>query len=331
MNSKKKELGQFFTKKNIWLTDPVQKFIKSNFRGIILDPFAGAGDILQAVFIMLKSKVKLVGFDIDKNLKWKFNDSLNCIPIIKNGFIVTNPPYLSKNSCKRNKFNQTYNKYFMQCKHEDLYMIALEKMIQTGLPGIAVVPETFINSSFPKHKINLVVIIEPNPFDDTEVPICVVCFNEKKIQSFSDDYLIYKNYDLIGKYSELFKSVPNPNKILKDIRFNDKFGNIAIRGIDSTNPEHKIKFCLVGEINYDLNKISSSSRSITVVSTKIEYKNSQLIRLINNCNLILNKFRSKTKDVLLSPFKGNNKNGVRRRRLDYFIARQIISKAIETI
>ncbi|MEZ0180334.1 hypothetical protein ['Camptotheca acuminata' phytoplasma] len=46
---KKKELGQFYTRKSIWFNEPVKEFLKDNMKSnnIILDPFAGEGDILN--------------------------------------------------------------------------------------------------------------------------------------------------------------------------------------------------------------------------------------------------------------------------------------------
>lgn len=48
---------------------------------------------------------------------------------------------------------------------------------------------------------------------------------------------------------------------------------------------------------------------------------------IEICNEILLEYRKQVSDILLSPFKGNKKNGPRRRRLDYKTARAIIEEA----
>ncbi len=53
-----------------------------------------------------------------------------------------------------------------------------------------------------------------------------------------------------------------------------------------------------------------------------------IIRLSNER---LSEFRKNTDDILLSPFKGNKKNGERRRRLDYKTARAIIEDAYLSI
>ena len=46
------------------------------------------------------------------------------------------------------------------------------------------------------------------------------------------------------------------------------------------------------------------------------------------CNFNIEKLRKETNDLILSPFKGNNKIGKRRRRLDYSLARVIIAKSL---
>ncbi|AOG59992.1 hypothetical protein SHELI_v1c00370 [Spiroplasma helicoides] len=331
---KKLILGQFFTKKNTWLTKPVINFIEKNTKKCksIVDPFAGIGDLFTTIRILFSDKqdFKYLGYDIDDKLGWTQNDSLLKIPKISKSFFVTNPPYLSKNSCKRNDFSDSYKKYFLKFKFTDLYMIALHQMIETGLPGIAIVPETIIKSTFPKDKINRIVIIEPNPFEDTEVPICVVCFNG----SVKEKIKIYKNDKYIGKLENLNKLLPKPDSLfLYDLRFNDIRGKIAIKGVDSTDPLNKIKFLNKEDLLYSISKIKNTSRAITIVGCEIFKKcnQNQINKIIKEANTILHNFRAATNDVLLAPFKGNNKKAERRRRLDFHTARNILEIAYSNV
>ena len=57
----------------------------------------------------------------------------------------------------------------------------------------------------------------------------------------------------------------------------------------------------------------------------------KLDHLIAKSNEILNVYREETSDALLSPFKGNRKDGTRRRRLDYSTARAILESAHQEI
>ena len=108
--------------------------------------------------------------------------------------------------------------------------------------------------------------------------------------------------------------------------FNDPEGNIGLRAIDGIDPNDRIRFCLPDELNFDLENIKESSRSITVIDTsKYDVMDYQIIR---ESNEILKKLRKETKDVIFAPFKNNNKLGDRRRRLDFTIARKILNRAL---
>ena len=50
------------------------------------------------------------------------------------------------------------------------------------------------------------------------------------------------------------------------------------------------------------------------------------IGFINKCNKTLAHLRQITSDIMFSPFKGNMRNGCRRRRLDFKTCRAIIEK-----
>jgi hypothetical protein len=54
-----------------------------------------------------------------------------------------------------------------------------------------IIPETFINSSFPKNKLVSITIIEDQMFNDTETPVCVICFDNKEKKD--EDIKVYKN------------------------------------------------------------------------------------------------------------------------------------------
>jgi len=83
------------------------------------------------------------------------------------------------------------------------------------------------------------------------------------------------------------------------------------------------------ELDYDLNGIKQSSRLITVIDVEVDdRKLDEFIKVSNN---LLEEFRKETDDILLSPFKGNMKNGIRRRRLDYETARAIMESALEVV
>lgn len=318
---KKRSLGQFFTKNDFWLKDHILEFIKSTGTKIAFDPFAGEGDLLNVAQKIGFKRIK--GFDIDKNLNWEQNDSLLNIPKIDNSIIITNPPYLTNYSAKRKGIYENVKKYFDICNYDDIYQLAIKRCLANDF-GVMIIPETFINSRFPKNRLVSITIIESRLFSDTENPICVICFDNKNKNY--DQVDIYKNNELIGKlgYFEKLRRAPHKNIYIK---FNAPKGQIALRAVDTTNPQKPISFMRAGEIDYDLAGIKHSSRLITVI--EIKANNESIDKIIECGNKLLFDFRQKTNDVLLSPFKGNKKNGERRRRLDYVTARALLEDAYE--
>ena len=325
MNEKKK-LGQYFTKKDLWLKTQIIDFIKNSNCTIAYDPFAGNGDLLKISNLYGIHKVK--GLDIDKGLNWEINDSLKNIPHIDNAIIITNPPYLTKYSASRKKINnKQMGAYFK--KHTDLYQLAIDKMLETADYVVAIVPETYINSKFFNDhlgRVYSVTILTENPFDDTENPVCVVCFDNK--EKNPPQIKVYIDDEYLNDYS-YYKSLKLTHKNNYSIRFNVKEGKLALRAVDLTTDDKKIQFYEKKDLNYDLSKIKNSSRLVTLID--LDCSNLDIALLVKECNRLLEDYRKKTNDITLSPFKGNTKTGIRRRRLDYKTARCIIEIAITNL
>lgn len=320
MDDDKKQLGQYFTKRDVWLKNNIKEFILKSKCTIAYDPFAGSGDLLSVA-----SKLgfnKTIGLDIDRNLGWRYNDSLTKIPHIKDAIIITNPPYLTDYSAKRKQIWKEVEGIFRLTEYDNLYLLALDNMLKAQDFVVAIVPETFINTKFPKDRVNSINVLEENPFDDTENPVSIVCFDNKSKSPY--DIKVYKNAHFSSTLGDLLDKQLTPNKKYK-IKFNCPSGLIALRAVDTTDPKRRIKFMQKHQLDYDLKGIKKSSRLITVIDVKL---NTNLENYIELCNKILNKYREDTDDILLSPFKGNMKNGIRRRRLDYKVARAIMETAL---
>ena len=320
-------LGQFFTKDELWLKPQVMDFIKNSNLSIAYDPFAGAGDLLRAA----KEKcgfTKVVGLDIDDKLTWKHNDSLLNIPHIDNAIIITNPPYMSNYSAARKGLAQELEKYFATSKYNDVYLVALDKMIKAQKNIVTIIPETFVNSNYEqKNLLSSITILEENPFDDTENPVIVACFdgNPKSLSEVK----VYKNDAFINNLENIENLRIKPTGIL-DMTFNKPSGWLAVRCVDTTNPANMIRFDFKDNIEYDWeNRIKVSSRLLTLIDIDIKDEDREIF--IQKCNDILSEIRKETNDIILSPFKGNMKNGQRRRRLDFMTCRAIIEKAYDSL
>lgn len=317
---RKVKLGQFFTKETLWLKPQVIDFIKKCNCKVAYDPYAGGGDLLRASRDILGFK-KVIGLDIDSSLKWEINDSLLKIPHIDDAVIITNPPYIAKQSASRKKIDLSM--YFSSSIYDDVYLIALDRMLEAEEYVVAIIPESFINSSYKqKNKIDSITILEENPFEDTENPVCVVCF-DSIIKRYSK-IKIYKNDKYINDLDSIQKLRIEPDNSVK-ITFNTLDGWLGLRAIDSTDDKTFINFDFRENFDYDWEtniKVSSRHLSLIDIDIKIEQRK----EFIDRCNAIIRQIRNDSADILLTPFKGNTKKGMRRRRLDFRLARAIMEK-----
>jgi len=319
IDATKTSTGSFFTKKNVWLAEPIVEFLKNalNETNIVLDPYVGEGHLLEAC--IEKFEAEVFGYDI-RETGWTLNDSLISIPNPKKAVIVTNPPYLAKYSAKRKGVFGSVEKYF-DGGREDLYQVALDRCIESATFVVAIIPETFLNSSFSKDFLSLLCVLEKNPFDDTETPVCVACFDTRKKQ----DAKLFINDDYCGRLSEIFCYRTLPTKLNK-IKFNVPNGRIALKAVDGTSEEDLIRFENAKNFIYSRKNIKHSSRLLTYLEVDL-LRDDEIDEFISLCNLNLKEIRNLTSDLVLSPFKGNNKAGKRRRRLDYTLARVIMEES----
>ena len=139
---------------------------------------------------------------------------------------------------------------------------------------------------------------------------------------------MYKNETFLGTLGYFEKLRMAPRKDLY-VKFNSVAGQIALRAVDGVNPDKPISFMKPSELDYDVSGIKESSRLITFI--ELDTENRFVDVLIESSNNLLSKFRAKTHDILLSPFKGNKNNGERRRRLDYSTARAILEDAFYAV
>lgn len=321
INTTKVSQGSFYTKGEFWLTKPIRIFILEIIKHTktVLDPFAGDGDILRT--LEKHFHIKTVGMDIGGG-KWIKNDSLLSIPKIEDFFICTNPPYLAKYSAKRKGVLGLVKNYYG--KFDDLYQVALMRCLEAARYTIAIIPETFFNSSFPMQHLKIVSIIEDNPFGDTDQPILVACFDTSFFKGLQKAK-IYIGNEFAFEISELNRYRFSPSKKLK-IVFNDPEGRLAFKAVDGVNPGDKIRFSKAEGFYYSRKKIKVSSRLLTYIDIPA-LLSENLDKFVEIANSKISEIRTATKDLILSPFKGNNKSGKRRRRLDYKLARCILESS----
>ena len=342
----KRDLGQFFTRDSVWLRPHIRRHIEAlgERYSTCVDPFAGDGHLLQ---LANKMNFQTIGHDIDaeicKTRGWgEPNDSILNVKVGADAFVLTNPPYLAKNSAKRIKSPMVkyFSPGFISLPDEsrlnvldDLFKLAIEQTIAEYDDSVWIVPESGIQDldklSHWKDQLHSVTILEDNPFDDTEHPVCVMIFSTSKPLN-----QIWKNDTLLGTYDELRRvhnqTAKGPTK-LTDMKFNAPKGTLGYRAVDGTREDGsmRIKFCRGEELGYDRSKIKGTSRHLTYIEIKLE--GDLLDKVIAEANRRIDAYRQATHDVLLTAFMGNTKSGERRRRLDYKLARKIFNMGYEAV
>ena len=237
---KKQNLGQFNTENNVWLRPHIREFIGDSGCRYVLDPYAGQGDLLHAA-----KEFKFAdyfGLDIDPDLcsskGWTWNDGLEHMPYHEDTIVITNPPYLAKNSAARNDL-ESY-KYFEGDNeiYEDLYQIALQKVLSIYIKAVFIIPETYFQTDFFKRHLISYTVIEENPFTDTDCPVCVACFHTTNdfMAIASNNYDVYKNDeflfnrntldDILWDFSFIREGCYAWSTPRCDITFNDPTGNL---------------------------------------------------------------------------------------------------------
>lgn len=321
---KKRSLGQFFTEGDTWLHSQIVDFIKKSGASEVYDPFAGSGCLLRTIEKRIGGFTKYIGLDIDLSLPWKRNDSLVSIPERPDAIVVTNPPYLSNYSAARKKLDKSVLSYFEMTDYDDLYLLALDRLLAAQGNVVAIVPETFVNSSYRrKDRLHSITILQSNPFHDTDTPVVVACF-DKKSKSFAE-IKVYKDDNYVSTLKRVEDSRIRPAHTIQ-VNFNDPNGWLGVRCVDTTDPSDTLRFDYKENIDYDwTGGIKVSSRLLTLLSVDVP----ENVRpdFILSCNHILSSLRSASADVIFSPFKGNMKNGMRRRRLDFATCRAIVERA----
>lgn len=186
----KKQLGQFFTKNSDYILKGLEKHIKGK---IVIDPFAGGGDLISWA---KKNKVKSIkGYDIDKkyinNKSIFYNDAIKTP--LKYKFVLTNPPYLNINKADQ----AIKEKYFKGSSFEDLYQISLDSILDSE-EGIVIVPINFLsaenskkirNKFFSKFEIIKMNYFTRQVFSDTTYNV-IAFYYRRKNNYFNDKFNI---------------------------------------------------------------------------------------------------------------------------------------------
>ena len=312
---RKRQRGRYYT-----LANPFElKAFRSWWESIdvaknsVIEPFAGECHIPR----MLCE----AGYDI----KWRCYDlhsykhedykvsKRNTLQNFPQGYnvCITNPPYLRKAAASRLKLS------FQATEYEDMYMLALERILCHCKYAAVIVPESFINSRLFVNRLECVVSLNWKMFGDTDFPVCLALFSPNP--SKTDFYIGNQYIDTIQNLQQY--KVSDTEDVCQWI-FNAPHGNIGVKCIDGKDCAD-ISFVRGETINPK--EIKATSRSYTRISGLPSDVDTDAI--IKQCNAILNEYREKTHDVFITSFKGLRKDGRYRRRLDFRTIRAILNQA----
>lgn len=319
----KRELGQYFTIENPFSHPLFREWMAlSGYENVdvLLEPFAGANNILK---LMAESgyHCKWKCYDIDPpkenvypEYPVEYRDTIENFP---EGYsiCVTNCPYLGKSSARRRKI-------YYPWEEDDMYKVCLNRMLDNCKYVAAIIPESFVTANIHKDRLWGVISLTCKMFSDTDCPVCLALFTPEG----SNDTKIYSNDIYLGTLEDLSVIDLTGDTKYHEWKFNDKNGSIGVKTVDNQKTDDCRFFN--GEL-IDPNEIKVSSRAFTRISGLPDtVDRSQFFTI---CNNILYDYRKKTKDVLMTSFKGLRSDGKYRRRLDFKTVRCIMNRALRII
>lgn len=330
MLESKVRLGQYYTRVSPFKFPRFRQWLKSipdlTSRSFV-EPFSGSNSIIRMVLQEFPEldEAQWHAYDISPeaqqkslvpNVRAEQRDTILNFPA---GYdiCITNPPYLAKNSATRKKSVIDFGHF------QDLFELSLSKMLSGCEYVAAIVPESFLTRDIFHERLEFVISLTQNMFDDTEFPVCLAVFSSEA----SDDFEVWRNEQMLGTFSEFQRArnivLGGPRSRL--FRFNDPAGSIGLFAVDMTKGA-SIRFVPGSEI--ESREVKHSSRAITRISSLFPLSGEAAIELINKANSTLLHYREATHDVFLTSFKGLREDAQYRRRLDWETASRILTTSL---
>ena len=163
------------------------------------------------------------------------------------------------------------------------------------------------------------MVIQDQLFGDTDAPALVACFTKERCANAH----VFTGNQRIGTLSKIL-ALRESMAPKRTIVFNDPKGRIGLRAVDGSDGSSPISFMPASEFDYSSRKVLVSSRLMTYLDMP-DLSDGEIASIIIRANSALKIIRRDSGDLVLAPFKGNDRNGKRRRRLDYALARRILN------
>ena len=349
----KQKLGQFFTTNYKYIFSNLS--IPNNITKII-EPFCGNGDLLnffdtqeielnsisgehlknKNIFEGCKNKYTLECYDIEPKHKYIVKkDTIKTPPNYSNAFIITNPPYLSRNKSENKEM-------FDKNDVNDLYKCHIKDLLTNNpIGGIIIIPLNFFCSirnmdiELRKKFLNTYIIkqlniFEEQVFDDTTYTVCSFQYEYKPNSNQEIPITIYpskkklsfllneeNNYTIGG---EIYNIEDNEDyKITRLLEKETPNTNLVLKAIDD-NENSKIKLEYVTDDKIYYGKISARIYATLTITPKISDEIQK--KIANDFNEYLNVKREKYNSLFLTNYRESKK--IARKRISFDLAYKIV-------
>lgn len=331
----KQTLGQFYTTNYKYIL--LNLFIPINIKKII-EPFCGNGDLLN---FFDKNKYTVECYDIEPKHKYIIKqDTIKTPPKYLNAFVITNPPYLSRNKSENKEM-------FDKNNVNDLYKCHIKDLLtNNSIGGIIIIPLNFFCSirimdiELRKKFLNIYIIKQLNIFEeqvfvDTTYTVCSFQYEYKPNTNREIPIMIYpsknklsfllnkeNNYTIGG---EIYNIEDNKDyKITRLLENEIPNTNLVLKAIDD-NENSKIKLEYVSDDKIYYSKISSRTYATLTIIPKI---NDEIQKKIATAfNEYLNDKREKYNSLFLTNYRESKK--IARKRISFALAYKIVGMLLK--
>ena len=333
-DSHKIRTGSFYTTMTNWYNKVVLEFFADLEYDSICDPYCGDGNLLlQFKDITRKQYLKTYGFDIKDSEKtrasldhFEINNSLDSIPKIDNCLYITNPPWLNVVISRKMKMDtKDIEKYFDE--EPDLYMVAINRLFELGVPFIGLFPYNLLTSNHHlKEHFGKIILLSESPFSDTGALTCVGLYRPDQspsLEVWQDDKVNY------GFYRDIKAAVAVPDYSI-NIKFNAKSGPILFRSVDMLEKDKRAEFFVYDEfMQARKNKPIRNSRLTCIIDLDLD--GIDLHTFVKTLNKNLETYRSTPDELLNTSFLEKTKYGTYRKMIGLKVARALIEKTFHEL
>ncbi len=337
MDTNKKKLGQFFTTNYKYILSDL--YVPNNITKII-EPFCGNGDLLNFID---KNKYNIECYDIEPKHDYIIKrDTIKDPPNYTNSFIITNPPYLSRNKSENKEM-------FDKNDVNDLYKCFIKDLLKNNpIGGIIIIPLNFFCSirnmdiELRRNFLNTYIITQLNifeeqVFDDTTYTVCSFQFEYKPNSNQSIFIKLFpskneinfllndaNNYTIGG---EIYNIEENSNYKISRLLENEVSNtNLVLKAIDD-NENSKIKLEYVDNDKIYYGKISSRTYATLKIVPEINKDIQKKIAI--EFNKYLNEKREKYNSLFLTNYRESKK--IARKRISFDLAYKIVGMILKNI